>query len=313
MLHFYFFRFLTRSTGLVSVLLALCITANPLAAQKKIVLTSYNSTITDVTVTSSYPDANWYGEPHIWAYAWTQGGIETIIRPLLHFDLSSVPAGATVEEALLILHYDPTTTPSGWTHSGNTDFYIRRITEPWDESTVVWNNQPATTAKNEILVPSFGYDRQNYVVNVTELVKDMLSAGANNYGFMFQLLSETSYNMARIAGSHHADLSRRPQLWLSVDDNVSGTDEQKTKGEPTHFQVGPNPTAGELFLSADSVPTGVNTAEIYDPEGKLVLQETLAGSYSSLYLNQLPDGVYILKIRNADAGYIQVEKIVLAK
>ncbi len=176
----------------------------------------------------------------------------------------------------------------------------------------MWNNQPATTTENEVFVPSFGYDRQNYVVNVTNQVKNMLSAGGGNYGFMLQLLDEQPFNVARIAGAQHADPSRRPQLWLAIDDNATGTDEEKADAGVKYFHIGPNPTSGELFLSSDQIPTSTNTAELYNLEGQLVLQEKLAGSYSSLYLNQLPAATYLLKIRN-DSGYFQQEEIILVK
>ncbi len=291
-------------------LLLLLATTVSLPAQKKIVLTTYNSQITDAVISFIAPDVNWGKEPHMWCYAWTQNGDVNITRPLLKFDLSDVPAGTTVAEALLILHYDPYTHWFG-KHSGLTNFSIRRITEPWDELAVTWNNQPATTGEHEISIPPASFDQQNYVVNVTDLVKDMLNEGNN--GFMFHLDYEFPYSVVRLAGADHADVSLHPQLWLTLDDDFVGTDDDHLKSEAGHFTVGPNPASGELVVSSKTVPKGVNTAEIYDAQGKLVLSQTLTGSYSYLYLNQFPNGMYVLKIFNDTSGYIQEEKIVLAK
>lgn len=287
--------------------------ANPLPAQKKIVLTTYNSQIADVAIASIAPDVNWGKEPNIWPYCWTQNGIVNITRPLIRFDFTEIPAGAKVQEALLILHYDPTTHWFGY-HSGNTDFYVRRILEPWDELTATWNNQPATTTQHELYVPPAAFNQQNYVLNVTDMVADMLSADSpGNFGFMMSLQDEFPYNSVRIASADHADLSRRPQLWLTIDYGLTDTHDDGLKGKADRFKVGPNPTSGELSISSETIPNGTNTAELYDTQGKLVLSQTLAGSFSYLYLNQLAAGVYVLKIFNDAEGYVQEEKIVVAR
>lgn len=282
-----------------------------LLAQKKIVLTTYNSQITDAIIGSITPDINWGNEPHIWPYTWTQNGVINITRPLIRFDLSEIPSDAAVLEALLILHYDPYSGLFGY-HEGLTDFTIRRITEPWEELTVTWNNQPSTTTEHEIQVPPAGFNQQNYVVDVTQLVRDMLKSDSpGNYGFMFSLDNEFPYNAVRLAGAENPDPSRHPQLWITLDDEPSGAGSPSV--EVNHYSVGPNPTSGQLFVSSKTVPEGENTAEVYDAQGKLVLSQALTGSYSLLYLQDLPAGMYLMKIFNDTDGYIQEEKIVVAK
>ena len=302
-----------KHLNIIFALLLTVVTAGSLHAQKKIVLTTYNSQITDVAIASIGPDDNWGKEPNIWPYCWTQNGIINITRPLIRFDFTEIPSGAKVLEALLILHYDPTTHWFGY-HSGNTDFYVRRILEPWDELTATWNNQPATTTQHQLYVPPASFNQQNYVLNVTDMVSDMLSADSpGNFGFMMSLEDEFPYNSVRIASADHADLSRRPQLWLTIDYGLTDSHDDNLKSEADHFTVGPNPTSGELAVSSKTVPKGTNAAELYDMQGKLVLSQTLAGSFSYLYLNQLAAGVYVLKIFNDVQGYVQEEKIVVAR
>ena len=285
-----------------------------LPAQSKIVLTTYNATITDAMIASIAPKTNWGSEPNLWPYSWTQDGIINITRPLIRFDLLEIPPGVVVEEALLILHYDPYT---HWfdKHFGQTDFLVRRITEPWEEFSVSWSNQPATTTEHEVYVPPAVFDQQNYVIDVTELMKDMLSPSSpGNYGFMLQLQHELPYTAVRLAGTDHADVSRHPQLWLTLGSGAVGTeDESMNDDSEGHFTVGPNPTAGEVFVSSKTVPKGENTAEVYDAQGKRVFSQALTGSYSDLFLNNLPVGMYVLKIFNDASGYIQEEKIVVAR
>lgn len=293
--------------------LLLAFATSSLQAQKKIVLTSYNAQITDAMIASITPDVNWGKEPNLWPYSWTQGGIVNTTRPLLRFDLSDIPAGSTVQEALLILHYDPYTHAFG-VHSGQTDFVVRRILEPWEEMTVTWDNQPGTTSVHEVYVPNAIFNQQNYVLNVTDMVKDMLSpASAGNFGFMLQLENEFPYSAVRLASIDNADVSLHPQLWLTLSEGLTGTIDNQQKRESNHFTVGPNPCSGELAVSSKTIPDGVNTAEIYDAQGKLVLSQVLSGSFSYLYLNQLPAGMYVMKIFNDTSGYIQEEKIAVAR
>lgn len=282
--------------------------------QKKIILSPFNTQVSDAVLGSIAPDQNWGTEPSLDPYTWTQGGIVNIVRPLIRFDLSSLPSSADkIKKAVMVLYYDPFT-HGGGKHAGLTAFSVLRVTSPWDELNVTWNNQPSTTDMNAVAVPAAVYDQQNYVIDVTELVKDMLgSSPANNYGFMLRLNNENPYNAVFLASSNNADASRHPQLWVTYDDGLVGTGDDALKAASVDFEIVPNPASGVFSITIQGdAPAATYEADIFDLQGKLVLKQALSGSFTYLYVNPLPAGTYVLKIRS-DAGYVQTEKIVLTK
>ena len=149
-----------------------------------------------------------------YAFAWTFGGIPGTLRTYLDFDLSFIPDSATILSASLTLTADSTGTfPFGHsTLSGSNDAYCRRVTSSWDEYTITWNNQPtATTANEVILPPSIAID-EDYIVDVSELVQDMIDDPANSYGFYLRLITEQYYRSLFFASSDNLDPWRWPKL-----------------------------------------------------------------------------------------------------
>ncbi|MBN2534791.1 MAG: DNRLRE domain-containing protein [Spirochaetales bacterium] len=146
----------------------------------------------------------------------THGGYETYMRSLISFDFSSIPAGAAITDAKLYLygvdHYN-------YTISGNSGYktnacWVRRITSPWSESTVTWNTMPQTTDNHRVSIPDSTSPTQNYVLNVTALVKDILN-NRNSDGFHLMLKVEQHYARMVFASREHEDSSRHPKLVIS--------------------------------------------------------------------------------------------------
>ncbi|WP_437570945.1 DNRLRE domain-containing protein [Sorangium sp. So ce542] len=146
-------------------------------------------------------------------------------RSLLRFDFSQLPAGATVEQARLSLYADPDATlyyqgitntepPGHSTVGGSNAFLLQRVTAAWQENTVTWSNQPASTTANEVLLPQSTSTSQDYEnIDVTALVRDMLTGTGNNHGFMIRLQSEAdSYREVSFTSSDYATAHRRPKL-----------------------------------------------------------------------------------------------------
>lgn len=145
------------------------------------------------------------------AMAWTFQGDPGILRGLLQFDLSSVPAGSTIDSAFLSL-YAPNP-PNTQFHSGNNTSYLRRITSGWDQATITWSNQPQSTNIHQVTLPETTDDYQDYPhINVTALVRDMVSDPLNSFGFMFIQQDETPLTRMTFCSSTYTDTSKHPQL-----------------------------------------------------------------------------------------------------
>jgi hypothetical protein len=145
--------------------------------------------------------------------AWTNGGVPENNRALIKFDYSALPANAVIDSAKLFLYSMPTPllgnfidAQFGPANAG----YIRRITSTWSTPTQFsWSNQPTVTTVNQVILPQSTSSNENAVLNVTQLVKDMISS---NNGFFMQLQNEVTYNIRQYASSYYSDAGKRPKL-----------------------------------------------------------------------------------------------------
>jgi hypothetical protein len=148
------------------------------------------------------------------AGAWTMNGDPLFIRGAFKFDLSGIPANATIISAKLTLYsiHDPTNGDLVNANSGTDNtMYIRRIISAWDGTTVTWQTQPATTTVDQITVP---HTNQPFLDLVDLDVKTMIDAMRTNgnYGFMLNLQNEVTYTIRQFCSSFHSDPTKHPKL-----------------------------------------------------------------------------------------------------
>ncbi|MGN6491672.1 MAG: DNRLRE domain-containing protein [Agriterribacter sp.] len=158
------------------------------------------------------------GQTEIGAVSWTDGGRTIGMRGAFKFDLSSIPTTATITSAKLSLYSNPTPlnghpdNENRANYGTNNAMLIQRITESWTASSVTWNNQPASSSTNQIVVPHTASPFLDLVdLDVTNLVKDMTGANAN-YGFLIKLQNEVTYNSRVFCSSFYSDNSKHPTL-----------------------------------------------------------------------------------------------------
>ncbi len=171
----------------------------------------------DAILDSYAPAATLGNHPELNSAAWTNGGITDNQRSLLEFDISSIPAGAVLLNATLNLYNNPTSTNGhlDGQHFGPNTSVLQRVTAPWQENTVTWNNQPPTTNVNEAIVPASTSPNQDYAINVTQLFQDILANPALNYGIMLKQQTETPYRCFLFASSDNADNTKWPKLTIN--------------------------------------------------------------------------------------------------
>ncbi len=150
------------------------------------------------------------------AHIWTNGSTTWHMRSFIKFDLSAIPANAVILSATLDLYADdPTTTfsgnPSTPMNGSNNACTVRRITQPWNVSTITWNNQPSDTSINQAILPTSVNTSQDYLgTDVRAMVQDMLQYG--NYGFKITPVATTPSNSMIFRTSTNADTASRPVL-----------------------------------------------------------------------------------------------------
>lgn len=186
------------------------------AAQTTVTLQPNSSSGEDAYIDNRLPNSNFGSIEDFMAAAWTNSGTETIVRSLVKFDLSSIPTNAVVNSASLTLYaYNSVGNQTHSTLSGSNAALIQKITDSWSESTVTWNNQPTTSAINQLTLAASTSTNQNYTINVTAHVQDMVANPSTNFGFMLKLITEQYYRKLVFASSDNANAGLWPKLEIN--------------------------------------------------------------------------------------------------
>ncbi len=122
-------------------------------------------------------------------------------RGLLEYDLSSIPSGAVITQAILHVYIYRSPDP-------DTTIYFKRTTAQFNETTVTWDDQPAHTNTNS--TSASWTEAETWVwktVDVTNMVKDAW-AGATWFGVktfgnleVFPVNSTSFYHKEGYSGS----------------------------------------------------------------------------------------------------------------
>ena len=149
--------------------------------------------------------------------AWTSGGSPLNIRSIMKFDFSTIPSGAIIDSAKL--YFYAILVPAGGNgvdaHYGNSNScFVRRITTNWTApSPFSWNNPPAFSLVNEATIPQSLSSFENNIIDVTGIVKDMLTN--SNNGFYIGLNNEVTYNVRQYVSSSNSDATKHPKLVIT--------------------------------------------------------------------------------------------------
>lgn len=92
-----------------------------------------------------------------------------------------------------------------------------------------------------------------------------------------------------------------------------GTPVYETPAEITHsLLLYPNPVSDRLYFRSSMAPEKIMQVEIYDLQGRQVRSDNLAG-YESISVQGLQPGVYLLRARNEEEGFIQTKKFIVTQ
>jgi hypothetical protein len=164
----------------------------------------------DAVVESILPAQNFGDVPFFSVFSWTNSGVFNSSRALIEFDLSSVPPGTTIKSAKLYLYWDSYGNLSE--HTGENGLLIKRIIEQWDENKVTWDSIPLVSDSLKITVARSKSTDQNYIIDATDMVQDMINNPTANHGFMFMLQEELPYRLVIWASSENSNIQKRPRL-----------------------------------------------------------------------------------------------------
>ena len=187
---------------------------------KNVSLQLNDTTLSNAYITDYYPNTNFKNDGDFAAIAWLDSShIGYIGRTIFNIDLSFIPQNATVTSAQLILNYDRFPIhyggPGHNKDSGSNACYMQRITQSWRVDSVNWSNQPATTTSEQIsLNASTSFD-ENYTVDMTTVIGDMVTYPSSNFGFILRLQIESPIRALAFSSGSTSNLSYRPVLQVT--------------------------------------------------------------------------------------------------
>ncbi|GAB4317531.1 MAG: hypothetical protein Kow00127_09320 [Bacteroidales bacterium] len=164
------------------------------------------------------PNGNFATWPYVKANAWTWDGDFGIERTYIRFDLSDISPDADILEAKLSLFYHYLPGNPEQTHQGDNQAVLMRVTGPWTEYGLTWNNQPGSSSAGMVVIPVSSGPQSDYLdIDVTEMVTDMVANPDENFGFLFKLVTEEIYRRIGLSSSDHPDPSKWPLLTITFD------------------------------------------------------------------------------------------------
>jgi hypothetical protein len=136
----------------------------------------------NVTALNNRPDT---GDTKVLAVCYTPGPAFLRNWFFLQFDLSSIPAGSTVNNAALSLNHTNQNPPAL-----KTNFAVLRCTKVWDEATLTWNNQPSVNGSpvGETLISG---EERKLSIDMTGVVQSWINKDYQNYGVKVAWASQT--------------------------------------------------------------------------------------------------------------------------
>ena len=160
-------------------------------------------------------DVNYSSVPELPIKSWTNGGAPIQNRSFIKFTkLSDIPANATILSAHLYLYglSQSISTPGG--NAGSNSCWVQRVTgSDWDESTLTWENGPASTTDDEASLPaSTSTWNYNVKINVTAMVQKMVANPSTNFGFCILPKQTGTFNEVVFASAESTTPALRPRL-----------------------------------------------------------------------------------------------------
>ena len=256
----------------------------------------------DAVAWSIMPETNIANSAEFIASTWTFSGETGHYRSFLQFDLTAVPSSAQLVSANLSLYHNNTSTSDG--HEGSNSASLRRITSPWEEQSINWNNQPSTSEVNEIILPVSSNESEDYEdFDLLPLVTDWVANPADNYGFMMKQVTEQIYRSLKFSSGDYEDPGRHPKLDVCYTTIVSNKDL-----EFKEVEILPNPFEQSFIIRNLEGPY---TIQISDINGRIVYQRNLVSERSGLVVDEmhdLPAGMYFVRASGSEEYYGKVVK-----
>jgi hypothetical protein len=256
---------------------------------------------------SGYVDTNFENTEEFEAQAWTAIGESFVVRSFIDFEFENIPSNATIINASLYLFHRPGQNHS--TLSGSNACYLRRVTSPWEEHTVTWNNQPSTTIINQAEISASTSGTQDFPnIDITDLVVDIHADTINSYGIAITLQTEQEYRQMYFSSGDSPDENKRPFLIVCYTLPVNISEEVKNNDNDCFFY--PNPASESISIGLTDNKFVNSTYIIYNIFGQLITEGLIKSDLQTINISALNMGVYYLNVYDQKENKIASEKII---
>ncbi len=158
-------------------------------------------------IDNQYPTTNYGSDTIMEVGTYTVSSTTYYKRSFLKFDLSSIPTGAVVNKAhIIVFHYNGL--------AGSNPLRIKRVTDQWYEDTITANNQPAISTNSTDISSTYTMYTDSAKLNVGFMTKWMHFGLLDNYGWDIEVLNETDTSTTGIEfyTREASDTNKRPYL-----------------------------------------------------------------------------------------------------
>ncbi len=265
--------FLLRALPAVLLLAAILLVAARRADEPARLALQESTTLyadADATLSSLAPDANFGGE-HYLELSYSAGDVMAEEVVLVRFDLSSLPANAVIDSAVMELYQ---VYAAGDAPRSLAAYYV---TSAWVENTVTWNHPP--TANLEGIVSSVDHVTGQYKSwNVTDWAAYWHSHPGENHGvYLRRLTWETSPFERTFESRDHNE--HMPRLAITYHLPPTTTPTPTNTSTPTSTRtptLTPTPTP-MVWIHFDEFPDGTFVENQYSNLGVHFLSDYLPG------------------------------------
>ncbi len=175
------------------------------------------------TSASGYLNANYLNKGTLEVSNWYKGWM--LEQSFLQFDFSQIPDFSAISSATLKLYVD-SLAQKGVNANTPNFLYIKRNAQSWNESTISWNNAPASTLFQSLAIPCSTITSSSFLTaDITDFTRNWLEAPADRFGITLQLDAAYQYTWLSIASSDTSAPNYRPKLtvtYYAADINASG-------------------------------------------------------------------------------------------
>lgn len=254
------------------------------------------------------------------AAVWTFQGEPGNIRSVIEFNLKNIPKNKKIKSVQLSLYaWDQPIYSSLGPHfneNGSNACWIERVTTNWNEFTVNWNNQPRTSQYHRVNIPASINPTQNYLdIDVTQLVKDMISLPDSSFGFMLKLQNETYYRNLNFCSSDHPNSALHPKLTIKYDMNTDiGTNINEYTLNNNQVSIFPNPARNNFIVDITTEDLSNNSTLIINNKfGQQIKRISINNKITSVDICDLNSDIYIYTLIDKKNTIKKTGKLIVKK